>query len=392
MAYYDRPLRVMGTPGSMSETIRQRAEADLEFPIHFQPLDGLQLQRRAVVSPDAFDVLDHWSLSTELAWTARAIQPIHVSAVDGWKDVLKLDGTHDLLKALTVGKGVSPREVLFVQGEGLLGPGPTSLVAMVPTMYHFDSFGYHPAIRRDLAEDEQESWGWLLDDRWSGRVGLTSHPPIGIIEMALAAEAKGLMRFNDVGNLEIQEIDDLVALLIGFRHKRHFRALWEYSTESVELMRTGGVRIESMWPEAIQAMNRVGIPVCHAVPREGTRAWMDGLSISSRCDGLHLERAYAFINWWLSGWVGAHITRLGIYATALNRVANHLTEDEWAYWYGGAPAKGSICDNSGRKVAGSGNIRPGGSHIRRMKEVAVWNTFMDEYNYLIRRWHDFLNA
>ena len=28
----------------------------------------------------------------------------------------------------------------------------------------------------------------------------------------------------------------------------------------------------------------------------------------------------------------------------------------------------------------------------RMKQVAVWNTFMNEYNYLIRRWRDFMTA
>jgi putative spermidine/putrescine transport system substrate-binding protein len=263
---------------------------------------------------------------------------------------------------------------------------------MVPTMYHFDSFGYHPSIRGDLAAGEQESWGWLLDDRWRGRVALTSHPPIGMVEMALAAEANGLMRFKDAGNLEIEEIDGLIELLIEYRHKRHFRAFWEHAGQSVEFMKSGGVRVESIWPEAIQTMKRVGIPVCSAVPREGTRAWMIGLSISSRCTGARLEKAYAFLNWWLSGWVGAYITRLGIYSTASNRVANHLSEAEWAYWYAGEPAASVIKDNGGRKVAPLGEARSGGSYVQRMKQVAVWNTFNNEYNYLIRRWRDFMTA
>jgi putative spermidine/putrescine transport system substrate-binding protein len=392
MSNSDVPLRVMGAPGSMTQAIRRRAEADLGFTLHFQPFDGLQLQRRAVVSPDAFDVLCHWSLSTELAWTARAMRSIDVNRIHAWKDVLKLDDAHHLLEELDVGKGVSPRSVLFVQANGLLGPTPTEQVAMVPTMYHFDSFGYLPSIRNDLAAGERESWGWLLDDRWRGRVALTSHPPIGIVEMALAAEANGFMRFHDVGNLEIEEIDALINLLIEYQHKRHFRAFWEHASQSVDLMRTGGVRIESVWPEAIQAMKRVGVPVCHAVPREGTRAWMIGLSLSSRCKGLRLERAYSFINWWLSGWVGAYIARLGIYSTAPNLVARHLTDAEWAYWYGGEPATTVIRDNGGRKVAPLGEARSGGSYVSRMKHVAVWNTFSNEYNYLIRRWRDFMTT
>lgn len=387
-----RPLRVIGTPGTMTDEIRLRAEADLGFPLQLQALDGLQLQRRAVTDPASFDVMDHWSLTTELAWTARTIQPIDLGNIPSWKDVLALDGRHDLLDELEVGKGVSPREILFVQPDGLLGPVPTGKVSMVPTLYHFDSFGYHPSLCDELAEGEPESWGWLLDERWRGRTALTAHPPIGIIEMALAAEAKGLMRFRDVGNLDIDEIDELVALLIEFRHRRHFRAFWESSAQSVALMQGGGVRIESMWPEAVQALYRGGVPVRYAVPREGTRAWLMGLSISSRCDELRLERAYTFVNWWLSGWSGAYGTRHGIYATAPGSVAKYLTDDEWRYWYEGEPARSAIFDNWGRKVADPGDARAGGSHVERMKQVAVWNTFMNEYNYLIRRWRDFMTA
>jgi len=386
----DRPLRIIGTPGTMTKEIRLRAEADLGFPLKLEELDGLQLQRRAVTDPASFDVIDHWSLTTELAWTARAIQPIDLSQIARWKDVLTLDSTHHLLDELNVGKGVSPREILFVQPDGLLGSTPTRMVSMVPTLYHFDSFGYHPSLRDQLAENEAESWGWLLDDRWRGRMALTAHPPIGIVEMALAAEAKGMMRFEDIGNLTIEEIDALIGLLIEFRHRRHFRAFWYSSVQSVALMQTGGVHIESMWPEAVQALYRDGVPVRYASPREGARAWMMGLCISARCKELQLERAYSFVNWWLSGWSGAHAVRHGIYATSASSAAKYLSDSEWLYWYEGKPAKSIIVDNWGRKVADPGDVRSGGSHIERFKRVAVWNTFMNEYNYLIRRWRDFM--
>lgn len=210
--------------------------------------------------------------------------------------------------------------------------------------------------------------------------------------MGLAAEAKGLMRCKDVGNPAIDEIDALVALLIEFRHRRHFRSFWDASAQSVALMQTAGVPIESMWPEAVQALYRAGVPVRYASPREGTRAWMIGLSISSRCKGLSLERAYQFVNWWLSGWSGAHLARQGIYATASNSVAKYLSEDEWFYWYEGRPARSIILDNWGRKVADPGDVRWGGSHVERIQHVSVWNTFMNEYNYLIRRWRDFMTS
>lgn len=388
----DRALRVMGTPDTLIEPVRERAMRDLGFEIEFVPLDGLELQRHSVTRPDSFDVLDHWSLSAELAWTARAIRPIDVERIEAWDDVMETGRPPDLRERLKVGKGVSPRTVLFVQPDGALGPAVTGQVSMVPTLHHFDSFGYHPDIRADLVEGEEESWGWLLDERWRGKVALTSHPPIGSIEMALAAQARGLLAFRDVGNLEIEEIDRLVELLIEFKRRRHFRAFWESSARSVELMRRGDVRVESMWPQAIQALRNLGAPVVNAAPREGTRAWMDGLSISSKCAGHRLDRAYAFVNWWLGGWAGAYCSRYGAYMTAGNRVALYMEDHEWAYWYEGEPARFDILDNHGRVLARAGRRRTGGSYRKRMRNIAVWNTFMEEYTYLVRRWNDFLSA
>jgi hypothetical protein len=37
-------------------------------------------------------------------------------------------------------------------------------------------------------------------------------------------------------------------------------------------------------------------------------------------------------------------------------------------------------------------IRDGGSYEQRMSHIAVWNSVMDEHNYLVRRWQDFLRA
>ncbi|MBL1268807.1 MAG: hypothetical protein JKY36_00485 [Erythrobacter sp.] len=39
-----------------------------------------------------------------------------------------------------------------------------------------------------------------------------------------------------------------------------------------------------------------------------------------------------------------------------------------------------------------GEIRDGGEDQTRMSRIAVWNTVMDERNYLVRRWNDFLLA
>jgi len=35
-------------------------------------------------------------------------------------------------------------------------------------------------------------------------------------------------------------------------------------------------------------------------------------------------------------------------------------------------------------------VRSGGSYWQRASSIAVWNTTMDEHNYLVRRWTQFV--
>ena len=43
-------------------------------------------------------------------------------------------------------------------------------------------------------------------------------------------------------------------------------------------------------------------------------------------------------------------------------------------------------------MIGRGAVRPGGSYWHRADHIAVWNTTMDEYNYLARRWSQFADS
>ena len=61
--------------------------------------------------------------------------------------------------------------------------------------------------------------GLLLDEKNKGKVALVNAPTIGIFDAALAAQGKGLMRFNDIGNMSISEIDQLFAILLEKKGK-----------------------------------------------------------------------------------------------------------------------------------------------------------------------------
>jgi putative spermidine/putrescine transport system substrate-binding protein len=119
---------------------------------------------------------------------------------------------------------------------------------------------------------------------------------------------------------------------------------------------------------------------------EGYRAWHGGLSLSARLEGRQLDIAYDYLNWWLSGWPGAVVARQGYYMSVLDRIRPHLSEAEWNYWYGGRPAAVDLPGPGGETSIKAGSLRSGGSYWDRAANIAVWNTTMDEHNYLVRRW------
>jgi putative spermidine/putrescine transport system substrate-binding protein len=146
-----------------------------------------------------------------------------------------------------------------------------------------------------------------------------------------------------------------------------------------------------MWSPGVTALRRRGIPVQEAVPQEGYRAWHGGLCLSRRVSGAMIDVAYEYLNWWLSGWPGAVIARQGYYMSVPGRVQAHLTPAEWAYWYDGKPAETDLPGPDGKRTIAAGSIRSGGSYWQRASSIAVWNTTMDEHNYLARRWAHFVS-
>lgn len=382
-----QPLRVIGTPDTLLPEILERAQSDLGFDVSFEPLDGLEVQQRAVLSPESFDVLDHWSISAELAWMANALQPIVTDRILECDKLLGSNENSTFWKAIRAGEGHAPGRRLFIQSDGALGSKRTDRLVMVPTVHNMDSFG-HVAD----AVVPEPSWGALLDPEFRGAVALTDHAPIAMIDCALATQAKGLATYKDIGNLRVEEIDALIDIMIDLKRRGQFAGLWSGTDRIVELVQGEELALSTIWAQGIMRLRALGVSIVNVTPKEGYRGWLDGLAISRVTQGDMLSRAYAFANWWQSGWPGAVMARTGIYTTRPDRVREHLTVAEWHFWYEGGPASEDIRDNRGLTVFSKGDVRDGGGYAERLGNVAVWNTFMDEHNYLCRKWQEFISA
>lgn len=378
-------LRVLGTEITLLEQLRRAAELDLGIRIVFENHDFPNAQRKAAREPDSFDVYDQCFHNLDIVWYWRAIQAIDTARIPLWDEVSSLSRSGTISPSAPIGQGDAPVTKLYVQPDQSLGPQPSRFVSMLPTVHNFDSFGILEGSGPPASE-RATSWAALLDPEWHGRVALVDEPAIGIFDVALAAQSAGLLSFSDIGNLSAEEIDRLIALLTERKRRGHFASFWRTAAEATEQMAQGRFAIGSLWSPSIASLKRQGVAVRQAIPREGYRAWHGGLCLSRRLEGRQLDIAYSYLNWWLSGWPGAVVARQGYYMSVVDRVRPHLSRAEWDYWYDGRPASEDLPGPDGEPSIRQGASRSGGSYWSRASNVAVWNTTMDEHNYLVRRW------
>lgn len=377
---------MLGTEITLLEIIRERAAADLGIEVEFEVLDFLSAQRKAAVAPATYDVYEQCFHNLDIVWFWRAIQPIELGRIARWEEVSDLTRTGRISPNAPVGRGDAPVTRLFVQPNGSLGATPAPSISMLPAVHNFDAFAYLPKVV-DGRPETTMSWAALLDERWKGRVALVDEPAIGIFDAALAAQALGEIVFTDIGNLSTGEIDRLIELLEARKRAGHFHGFWRTAHEAAEFMASGGTAIASMWSPGVTELRERGIDVVEAVPIEGYRAWHGGLCLSRHLSGRMLDVAYDYLNWWLDGWPGAVVARQGYYMSVAGTVKAHLSPAEWAYWYDGRPAPCDLPDPYGQVIVRQGESRTGGSYRERASRIAVWNTTMDEHNYLVRRWN-----
>lgn len=385
-------LRVLGTSVTLLEPIRLRAEQELGIELVYQIHDAETAQRIAVMQPHSYDLYDQWFHNVDFVWPARAIQPIDTRRVALWDEINDLPKRGRLHPGDTLASGSLPCDRLYVQHDGTLGSTPTGSISMLPLTHNADSFAYRPEHLPKALVGKPESWAWLLDERWCGHVALQSDAAIGALDAALAVQASDLARFENIGNLRLEEIDTLARFLIERQRHRHFAAFWGDDREAGELMLGPDVHIQSLWSPTLMQLHRAGIQYRLAIPREGYRAWFGGLSLSRCVEGREKDAAYAYLNWWLAGWPGALMARQGFYISNPPRARDHLSAAEWDYWYAGLPAREQLMGSDGQPLIEAGEVREGGSYEQRMGHIGVWNAVMDEHNYLVRKWADFLRA
>ncbi len=383
-------LRYLSTAVNQSPAIAQKASEDLGINIEYIAVTTDDVARRVITQPNLFDLVDteYFALPNLVpSGNLKGMDANRIDRADQIASVIR-EGTVDGQMVGT--DGTAPFEVLYLEEETgqSFASDPSRWITLIPTTYNADTLG----IRPDLIDGEVNSWAALLDPKFAGKTAILNIPSIGIMDAAMAIEATGEITYGDKGNMTREEIDFTIDKLIEAKRAGQFRAFWSNFNESVNLMASGEVVIQSMWSPAVTAVRTQGIACKYQPLKEGYRAWASGFGLPRTLDGRKEDAAYEFINWFLSGWAGAHLSKQGYYPAVLGTAKEYMEPYEWAYWYEGAEAEQDIMSPSGDLLEQAGAVRDGGSYEERMGSVACWNAVMDENQYMVRKWNEFIAA
>jgi putative spermidine/putrescine transport system substrate-binding protein len=384
-------LRYLGTAVNQADDINKKLFEDTGIKLEYISATTDDVTKRVITQPNSFDVLDTEYFSLKKLVPSGNILGLDASKIKEFNNITPVFTKGELPSGKKIGdQGTAPKKVMFLKSADSkeFATEVTQWVTLIPTVYNADTLG----IRPDLIKRPIESWAELLNPEFKGKASILNIPSIGIMDAAMVVEAAGIHKYADKGNMTKEEIDLTIKTLIEAKKGGQFRAFWKDFNESVNLMASGETVIQSMWSPAVTKVRSMGIPCTFQPLKEGYRSWASGFCVSKAVSGEKLDLAYEFVNWFLSGYAGGFLNRQGYYSAVLSTAQANMQPYEWAYWMEGKPAEKDIMAPDGSLLEKAGAVRDGGSYDDRMGAVACWNAVMDENDYMVRKWNEFIAA
>jgi putative spermidine/putrescine transport system substrate-binding protein len=411
----------------------QVAEKALGVKFNIQLMGTNAQVQKSITAPKSFDIGGLYNYQFQQIWPTGNFQPVDIRKIRAWGSFYPIFTRGKVQlgnRACTQGQGDAPYRMLFLDPDGSTGlpktkeAGPQNKAIVQwwnqasnkpfggkpqprwtvgpPAHFNMDSMGYNGDELKKAPG--QVSWAELLNTKWKGRVAILNDPAIAMADLGNAVQALGLMKIKDLGNMTRGEMDRLFKILGTYKKNGQFRAFWATFNESVNLMASKEVVIESMWSPAVALLVAQGVNCRYAFPKEGMRGWCSAQGIPKHVTGEKLQAVYDYLNWMYGGYLGALIMRQGYYiANGKNLLswirqngkqgAPAFTAAEYDFWYLGKPAVRDLPGITG-KVGDikKGQVRDGGSFLKRSCKYTVWNSFHEQSVYQVKKFNEFLSG
>ncbi|MDB5400402.1 MAG: hypothetical protein JWQ55_2420, partial [Rhodopila sp.] len=321
----DVVLRHAGPPVTAIPAIAEQASKDLGFTVQMQAAENADLLNRFLSQSSSIDCADVSIVYMRYLVGRNVLRTIPVSKFKYMDQTIPLftKGEYPDGRKL-VQQGITPTMVLYATdatGAKATGGAQSDWLNAIPTVTNGDTLG----IRPDLIGRKIDSWADVLSPEFKGKAAIQDNPAIGVIDVAMALEARGDVKYGNKGNMTKEEIDKTVKIMLDVKQSGQFRSFWTSFDQSVNLMASGEVVIQSMWSPAVTAVRSRGID-CYYVPlKEGYRGWFVGLAPMAHLSGIKLDCAYEYMNWFNSGWQGGFIAKQGYYSAVPTTAKKFLT-------------------------------------------------------------------
>jgi putative spermidine/putrescine transport system substrate-binding protein len=214
--------------------------------------------QRAVTQPKSYDIADIEYWMAKKVVPTGVLLPLDTQRIKLFDKIVPVFITGKLTPEAKVAQGTAPHTVEFVTGadSAQLAAEPTRWATLIPTIYNADTLG----IRPDLVKRPIDTWAELLNPEFKGRASILNIPSIGIMDAAMVCESVGAITYRDKGNMTKDELYKTMKVLTDAKKTGQFRAFWKTFDESVNLMASGEVVIQSIWSPAVTAVRAKGIP------------------------------------------------------------------------------------------------------------------------------------
>ncbi len=254
----DVVLRHAGPPVTAIPRIAEQATKDLGFTVQMQTSENSDLLNRLLSQSNAMDCADISMVWLRYLPGRDILQTIPVGKFKYWDQTLPMFTKGHYADGREVSKqGVAPY-TFFMQPRRTAASFRWSQrtgLTIIPTVTNADTLG----IRPDLVKRPVTSWADLISPDFQGKAALQDSPTTGVIDVAMAMEAGGHIKYGNKGNMTRAEIDKTIATMMEIKRSGQFRSFWSTFDQSVNLMASGEVVVQSMWSPAVTAVRTRGI-------------------------------------------------------------------------------------------------------------------------------------